>query len=121
MLNSTVNQDLKKKILKFCEPNVVFGKIPKEYLHEYYQLLEIPAVKSILSDAELVHTISMFFENNLNISVTSKNAFMHRNTLIYRIEKIKREIGLNIKNFEEARIMRNMMLIKQVLEEENKG
>ena len=55
-----------------------------------------------MKDSELVECINAFFKNNLNISETSRNAFLHRNTLLYRIEKIYKVTGLNIRNFEDA-------------------
>ncbi len=57
---------------------------------------------SVMKDKELIECINAFFKNNLNISETSRNAFLHRNTLLYRIEKINKITGLNIRNFEDA-------------------
>ena len=61
-----------------------------------------PEIISVMKDKELIECINAFFKNNLNISETSRNAFLHRNTLLYRIEKINKITGLNIRNFEEA-------------------
>ncbi len=61
-----------------------------------------PEIVSVMRDKELIECINAFFKNNLNISETSRNAFLHRNTLLYRIEKIHKITGLNIRNFEEA-------------------
>ncbi len=61
-----------------------------------------PEIISVMKDEELVECINAFFKNNLNISETSRNAFLHRNTLLYRIEKIYKITGLNIRNFEDA-------------------
>ncbi len=61
-----------------------------------------PEIISVMKDSELVECINAFFKNNLNISETSRNAFLHRNTLLYRIEKIYKVTGLNIRNFEDA-------------------
>ena len=61
-----------------------------------------PEIVSVMKDKELIECINAFFKNNLNISETSRNAFLHRNTLLYRIEKIYKITGLNIRNFEEA-------------------
>ena len=55
-----------------------------------------------MKDKDLIECINAFFKNNLNISETSRNAFLHRNTLLYRIEKIYRITGFNIRNFEDA-------------------
>lgn len=61
-----------------------------------------PEIVTVMKDKELIECINAFFKNNLNISETSRNAFLHRNTLLYRIEKIYKITGLNIRNFEDA-------------------
>ena len=53
-------------------------------------------------DAETLSTINCFFENNLNVSETSRQLFIHRNTLVYRIEKLQKQTGLDIRNFDDA-------------------
>ena len=57
---------------------------------------------SVFRDVELVNSAKAFFDSNLNISETSKNTFMHRNTLIYRIDKIYKITGLNIRKLNDA-------------------
>lgn len=57
---------------------------------------------AVFKDEELINSAQAFFANNLNISETSRNTFMHRNTLIYRIEKIEKLTGLNIRNLNDA-------------------
>lgn len=59
-------------------------------------------VIAVFKDEELKSTIDAFFANNLNISETSRNSFMHRNTLLYRIDKIFKLTGLNIRVFDDA-------------------
>ena len=53
-------------------------------------------------DEETLTTINKFFENNLNVSETSRQLFVHRNTLVYRIEKIQKSTGLDLRVFEDA-------------------
>lgn len=53
-------------------------------------------------DEETLTTLNKFFENNLNVSETSRQLFVHRNTLVYRIEKIQKSIGLDLRNFDDA-------------------
>ena len=53
-------------------------------------------------DDETLTTINKFFENNLNVSETSRQLFVHRNTLVYRIEKLEMSTGLDIRTFEDA-------------------
>ncbi len=53
-------------------------------------------------DEETLTTINKFFENNLNVSETSRQLFVHRNTLVYRIEKLAKSTGLDIRTFDDA-------------------
>lgn len=53
-------------------------------------------------DEEMLTTINKFFENNLNVSETSRQLFVHRNTLVYRIEKMQKCTGLDIRTFDDA-------------------
>lgn len=53
-------------------------------------------------DEETLTTLNKFFENNLNVSETSRQLFVHRNTLVYRIEKIQKNTGLDLRNFDDA-------------------
>lgn len=53
-------------------------------------------------DEETLNTINKFFENNLNVSETSRQLFVHRNTLVYRIERLQKSTGLDLRNFEDA-------------------
>lgn len=56
----------------------------------------------IFSDADIIATCFRLFENDLNVSKTAKSLYMHRNTLIYRLGKIKKITGLEITRFSDA-------------------
>ncbi len=66
-------------------------------------------------DSETLMTIQKFFENNLNVSETSRNLFVHRNTLVYRLEKIKKITGLDLREFDDAIIFRVALMVKKYL------
>lgn len=53
-------------------------------------------------DEEMLTTVQKFFDNNLNVSETSRQLFVHRNTLVYRIEKLHQATGLDIRKFDDA-------------------
>lgn len=53
-------------------------------------------------DEETLTTINKFFENNLNVSETSRQLYVHRNTLVYRLEKLQKSTGLDIRRFDDA-------------------
>lgn len=62
-------------------------------------------------DEETMMTLNKFFENNLNISETSRQLFVHRNTLVYRIEKIQKSIGLDLRNFDDALVFKIALMV----------
>lgn len=62
-------------------------------------------------DEETLITVDKFFENNLNVSETSRQLFIHRNTLVYRMEKLQRLIGLDMRTFEDALTFRIAMMV----------
>ena len=66
-------------------------------------------------DQETLFTIQKFFENNLNVSETSRKLFLHRNTLVYRLEKIKRLTGLDLRKFDDAIVFKVALMVKKYL------
>ncbi len=66
-------------------------------------------------DQETLFTINMFFENSLNVSETSRKLFVHRNTLVYRLEKIKKLTGLDLREFDDAIIFKVALMVKKYL------
>ncbi len=66
-------------------------------------------------DHETLFTIQKFFENNLNVSETSRKLFVHRNTLVYRLEKIKKITGLDLREFDHAIIFKVALMVKKYL------
>lgn len=67
-------------------------------------------------DAETLFTIQKFFENNLNVSETSRRLFVHRNTLVYRLEKIKKLTGLDLREFDDAIVFKVALMVKKYLD-----
>ena len=66
-------------------------------------------------DHETLFTIQKFFENNLNVSETSRKLFVHRNTLVYRLEKIKKLTGLDLREFDHAIVFKVALMVKRYL------
>ena len=67
-------------------------------------------------DEDTLETINRFFENNLNVSETSRKLYVHRNTLVYRLEKIKKITGLDLREFDHAIVFKVAMMVKQYLD-----
>ncbi len=66
-------------------------------------------------DEETRNTLDKFFENNLNVSETSRQLFVHRNTLVYRIEKIQKATGLDLRCFDDALTFKIAMMVESYL------
>lgn len=66
-------------------------------------------------DHETLFTIQRFFENNLNVSETSRKLFVHRNTLVYRLEKIRKITGLDLREFDHAIVFKIALMVKKYL------
>ena len=77
------------------------------------EVLKKKKIKNL--NEEILFTINSFFDNNLNISETSRKLFIHRNTLVYRLEKIKNLTGLDLRNFEDAIKFKLALLIQKYL------
>ena len=66
-------------------------------------------------DEEIVSTVYKFFENNLNVSETARQLFIHRNTLVYRVEKLKALTGLDVRVFDDALTFMIAMMVNSYL------
>lgn len=92
-------------------PEVIVSEIPKEK-REDIKARALRVLGGIDSDTtELAHA---FFKNNLNISETARCCYLHRNTLIYRLDKIFRETGFDLRNFDEAVAFRLLTAINRI-------
>ena len=67
-------------------------------------------------DSETILTIQKFFENSLNVSETSRLLYVHRNTLVYRLDKILKITGLDLRNFDDAITFKVAMLVRKFLD-----
>ena len=80
------------------------------FLREVFKKNPIDAL-----DQETLFTINKFFENNLNVSETARKLFVHRNTLVYRLEKIKKLTGLDLREFDDAITFKVALMVKKYL------
>ena len=80
------------------------------YLSEVFKKSSIDSL-----DQETLFTINKFFENNLNVSETSRKLFVHRNTLVYRLEKIKKLTGLDLRQFDHAIVFKVALMVRKYL------
>lgn len=67
-------------------------------------------------DEETLTTVNKFFENNLNVSETSRQLYIHRNTLVYRLDKLQKITGLDLRNFDDAIIFKIMLMVSKYMD-----
>lgn len=93
--------------------------VPRDVRKEFYNLAYSEALKKVLND-EMLNTVLTFFANNLNLSEASRKLFIHRNTLIYRLEKIQKTTGLDLRNFDDAVLLRTVIMLGKSLSANNR-
>ena len=89
--------------------------LPKDRLKEYMEQFYVESADEVFEDQDMMETAERFLENSLNISETSRDLFMHRNTLMYRLDKIERITGLNIRKFSDAVTFRVITILYKLL------
>ena len=90
--------------------------LPKSRMQEYLEQFRAESAEEIFEDEEMTETAEAFLESSLNVSETSRNLFMHRNTLMYRLDKIERVTGLNIRKFSDAVTFRILSVLYKLLQ-----
>ena len=93
----------------------MFEDLPKYKLNEYLEVLMAGDAKEIFSDEDMVNTAEEFLENSLNVSETSRKLYMHRNTLMYRLDKIEKYTGLNVRKFSDAITFRFITVLNKLV------
>lgn len=88
------------------------GSIPED--RRRLLLDQIGDFTGVLADKEMLLTLETFFEMDCNVSETAKKLYIHRNTLLYRLDKIKQETGADVRSFSDAAIVKLTMLLYKV-------
>ena len=108
--------DLEKQIV--CYGNLGIGRLIYQlpttlcdvFLQEVFKKGSLESL-----DPDTLMTVQAFFKNNLNVSETSRALFVHRNTLVYRLEKIRKITGLDLRKFEHAVTFKVALMVKKYL------
>lgn len=95
--------------LNFTE--LMLTKIPSREVMYLKNSMLTDDFKEIMKDKDMVNCIEEFFKYDLNVAETSRNSFLHRNTLLYRLAKIKNMTGLDLKKFDDAMSFKILMFI----------
>ena len=87
-------------------------ELPQD-ISAYYHSLLFNRKTMRLFNEEMLYTIDMFFKKDLNLSDTARQLYIHRNTLVYRLDKVQRQTGLDLRSFEDAVTFKILMELKK--------
>ena len=87
-------------------------ELPQDISAYYHQLLFNRKTARLFNE-EMLYTIEMFFKKDLNLSDTARQLYIHRNTLVYRLDKVQRQTGLDLRAFDDAVTFKILMELKK--------
>ena len=92
-----------KKVISYTSLGIgrLIYQLPENLCHLFIDEIFKDGIPETI-DEEILTTVNKFFENNLNVSETSRQLFVHRNTLVYRLEKLQKATGLDVRTFDDA-------------------
>ncbi|MGN0815058.1 MAG: PucR family transcriptional regulator [Candidatus Coproplasma sp.] len=93
---------LTRKNGKNLSLNKVVGELTKAQREKLLEGYELKDFVKIFEDADMMNTLDCLFKSDLNVSRASRALYMHRNTLIYRLNKISEQTGLDPREFSDA-------------------
>ena len=101
-----------KKILAYNELGIgrLIHQLPASLCGMFLNEVFEDGKADIFEEEELT-TVYTFFDNNLNISETARRLYVHRNTLVYRLEKIQKKTGLDVRVFDDALTFKIAMMV----------
>ena len=108
--------DIEKPVMSYDSLGIgrLFYQLPNTLCEIFLQeVFKKGSLESL--DRETLMTVQSFFENNLNVSETSRKLFVHRNTLVYRLEKIRKLTGLDLREFDHAVTFKVALMVKKYL------
>lgn len=88
-------------------------EIPPDLARRYYEVLFNRKNARVFND-EMVQTIDKFFECHLNVSEAARQLYIHRNTLVYRLDKVQRATGLDLRTFDDAITFKVLRMLGRV-------
>lgn len=91
-------------------------EVSPEVCAMYHHMLFNPKTARLFNE-EMLYTIDMFLKKDLNLSDTARQLFIHRNTLVYRLDKIQKQTGLDLRSFDDAVTFKILMELKHCADE----
>ena len=86
------------------------SELPPDIGRRYHSIQFNRKTQRLFSE-EMLQTIEMFFRKDLNLSDTARQLYIHRNTLVYRLDKIQRQTGLDLRKFDDAITFKTLFLL----------
>ncbi len=105
-------ESLKQRNIELSEVLLLISRPQREKLVSGY---DVKSFAKIFEDEDIMRTADAFLECGMNVSETARKLYMHRNTLMYRLNAIKKQTGLDLKNFKMAltfKILHNLYTMK---------
>ena len=96
-----------------------FSDIPADVASHYHSLLFNRSTARLFNE-DTLRTVDMFFKKDLNLSDTARQLYIHRNTLVYRLDKIQKQCGLDLRSFEDAVTFKMLYEMKKCCVNKNK-
>ncbi|MCH5147839.1 MAG: helix-turn-helix domain-containing protein [Clostridiales bacterium] len=87
------------KIIELAEITSLMTKSQKEKI---FSGCDVKNLAKVFEDPTMMSTVNCFLENGMNVAKTARAMYMHRNTLLYRLNAIRRQTGLDLKDFKMA-------------------
>ena len=94
--------------------------LPPEMAEHYHSLLFNRSTARLFGE-EMLYTIEMFFKKDLNLSDTARQLYIHRNTLVYRLDKVQKQIGLDLRRFGDAVTFKMLLEMRKCGNNKTKG
>ena len=96
------------------------SELPPEMAEHYHGLLFNRSTARLFGE-EMLYTIEMFFKKDLNLSDTARQLYIHRNTLVYRLDKVQKLVGLDLRKFDDAVTFRMLLEMRKCGNNKIKG
>lgn len=107
--------NLKAKSINYLDKNgllnILVDYVPMKDMLAFSNDLIDDKFRGIMENEDMTRCVEYFFECDLNVAETSRKSFLHRNTLLYRLDRIQSLTGLNLRNFNDAVTFKLLMLI----------
>ena len=96
----------------------VAASLPKSVREKITSRFEMKNLAKIFEDQSMMQTVETYLDCGMNISETARRLYMHRNTLIYRLDQVEKRTGLDLRRFEDAMTSKIASLVMNYLQTE---